>query len=330
MELIERYLQAVKFALPDSESDDIIKELRDSIFSQMEEKESTLGRPLNEDEVSELLKKMGSPMQLASRYRKPRQLIGPVIFPIYWKVLQMALGVALLVHVVVSIGMSAAGKTFSESLGMLWHFPFAAVVVFSWVTLVFAAMEYFGGKCNIPALNIGDRWDPRTLPLLTKDKPRKSRFELIAEFVLQTFFGMWWLAGLHYQYLILGPGYDFVRFGPVWHTIYPLFVGMVVIDLTLTAIRIARPQWSQGGRIKGLVMAGLGLVVLYFLLRAPELLVAADPSSLQSQNLARTLNSVARMGLTVAAVVNVLTVLGMAAKSTWRKLEHGGRAVFGL
>jgi len=36
MELIERYLQAVKFALPQKQRDDIIKELRDSILSQIE------------------------------------------------------------------------------------------------------------------------------------------------------------------------------------------------------------------------------------------------------------------------------------------------------
>ena len=32
MELIERYLQAVKFALPQEQRDDIIKELRDNIL----------------------------------------------------------------------------------------------------------------------------------------------------------------------------------------------------------------------------------------------------------------------------------------------------------
>ncbi len=55
MELIERYLQAVKFALPASQQDDIVKELRDSILSQIEEQESELGRRLSEGEQVELL-----------------------------------------------------------------------------------------------------------------------------------------------------------------------------------------------------------------------------------------------------------------------------------
>jgi hypothetical protein len=43
MELIERYLQAVKFALPQEQREDIIKELRDNLLSQIEEKEAELG-----------------------------------------------------------------------------------------------------------------------------------------------------------------------------------------------------------------------------------------------------------------------------------------------
>jgi hypothetical protein len=70
MEMIDRYLQAVKFALPQAQRDDIIKELRDSILSQIEDKEATLGCSLDEDEQAELLKKVGSPIALASRYRR--------------------------------------------------------------------------------------------------------------------------------------------------------------------------------------------------------------------------------------------------------------------
>ena len=58
MELIERYLQAVKFALPQAQQDDIIKELRDNILSQVEDKEAELGRPLAGSEQVELLKKI--------------------------------------------------------------------------------------------------------------------------------------------------------------------------------------------------------------------------------------------------------------------------------
>ena len=83
MDLIERYLQALKFALPAKQRDDIIKELRDSILSQVEEKEAEVGHPLTEDDQVALLKKLGSPIHLASRYRKQQHMIGATMFPIY-------------------------------------------------------------------------------------------------------------------------------------------------------------------------------------------------------------------------------------------------------
>src|SRR5262249_34537872 len=191
MDLIERYLQALKFALPKARRDDTVGELRDSILSQIEEKEAALGRPLSEDEQVELLKKLGNPLHVASQYHKPRRLIGPAIFPIYWKVLMTALGIAFAVLAVGAIAMAAAGKAFIESLGVLLRYPGNALMVFAWVTLVFAGLEYFGVKCRI-----GERWGPRSLPSLVKSDPPKSRFELITELALKTLFGVWWLTGL--------------------------------------------------------------------------------------------------------------------------------------
>src|SRR5215471_7787402 len=116
MDWTERYLQAVKFALPKSQQEDITRELRDSILSQIEERESALGRALTEDEQLELLKKLGSPTQLASRYSSPRALIGTAVLPIYWKVLQAGLMIALIVVAAATIALAAAGRPLRESL----------------------------------------------------------------------------------------------------------------------------------------------------------------------------------------------------------------------
>jgi len=309
MELIDRNLQAVRFALPRAQRDDIIKELRDSILSQIEEKEAALGRTLTEDEQVELLKKLGSPMHLASRYGKQQHVIGATMFPIYWKVLKAALGLAFLVQAVASVAMAAAGKPFTQSLSPVLHYPGVALSVFGWVTVAFAALEYFGVK-----FRVSDRWDPRKLPPLVKSDPRKSRFELIARLVIQIIFGVWWLAGLHYQYLIFGPGLALLKFGPVWHTIYPVFVMIVLVDVILTAAMIARPHWAQGRHVALLVMSALGLIVLYFLINAPELFVASDPSSAESQSLVKAINYGLHLALFIAAIVNVVNIVKEAVR----------------
>jgi hypothetical protein len=61
MDLIERYLQAVKKHLPRERQDDIIAELRSNLEAQLEDKEAGPGRPLNAEEVEAWLKQMGSP-----------------------------------------------------------------------------------------------------------------------------------------------------------------------------------------------------------------------------------------------------------------------------
>jgi hypothetical protein len=324
MEMIDRYLQAVEFALPQAQRDDIIKELRDSILSQIEDKEATLGRPLDEDEQAELLKKLGSPITLASRYRKQQFLIGATMFPIYWKVLKTSLALAFVVLAAASIATAAAGKTLTESLGVLFRYPSVALMTFAWITMVFSALEFFGAR-----LHMKDRWDPRKLPPLVKADPRKSQFELIAQLLTQTLFSVWWLAGLHYQYLVFGPGIAFLRFGPVWKTIYPLFVVLVIVDLGLTASRLIWPRWTQGGQVTRLVMSALGIIVLYFLIGAPDLFVASDANTPQLQVLAKNLSLGVHVGLIVALIVNVFNAVKESARLIRRRLGRVHQATVG-
>jgi hypothetical protein len=50
MELIDSYLKAVGSYLPAAQRDDITKELAENIRSEIEDKETELGRPLTEAE----------------------------------------------------------------------------------------------------------------------------------------------------------------------------------------------------------------------------------------------------------------------------------------
>src|SRR5579862_3287951 len=89
MELVERYLQAVKFWLPNEQQDDIVAELSEDIRSQMEEREEKLGRRLDDAEIGAILKGRGRPLMVANRYLPQQFLIGPALFPIYKFVLKI-------------------------------------------------------------------------------------------------------------------------------------------------------------------------------------------------------------------------------------------------
>ena len=90
MELVDRYLQAVRFWVP-TPQEDLLTELGEDLRSQIEAKETQLGRSLNEAEVSAILKTCGSPMIVAGRIGPRRHLIGPTLYPIYAFVLKMVL-----------------------------------------------------------------------------------------------------------------------------------------------------------------------------------------------------------------------------------------------
>src|SRR5260370_19372267 len=92
MELLDRYLEAIEFWLPKRQRQDIIAELSEDLRSQIEEKETELGRKLEDAEVETILKRCGSPLVVASRYRRQQYLIGPTLFPIY----RFVLGVLVL------------------------------------------------------------------------------------------------------------------------------------------------------------------------------------------------------------------------------------------
>jgi hypothetical protein len=92
MELLERYLQAVRKHLPWQGQDDIVAELRANLEAQLEDKQASLGRGLTADEAEAWLKQVGSPVRVAGRYQPQQYLIGPAVYPIYTYVLKLAMG----------------------------------------------------------------------------------------------------------------------------------------------------------------------------------------------------------------------------------------------
>jgi len=301
MELIDRYLQAVKWMLPRKQQDDVVRELNDEILSRVEEKEDALGRPLTEDEQVALLKQMGHPMLVASRYRSQRYLINPSVFAIYWMVLRLVLAVVFVAMAIASIALAASGQSLGKALGIIFQYPFAALSIFAWVTTIFVVLDIVQVK-----FNLFGKWEPRTLPKLSKTKPRHSMIESVVGLMLSTIFGVWWLVALKHQFWIFGPGYEVIHFGPVWQTIYPLFVVMVVFSVIRSSIDVARPGWERGRTWFRLIYRALNLLVLYFLFNAAELFVAGSANPPGMAEVLKPLNTAMHVGIAAVAIVTVM------------------------
>src|SRR6516165_2029798 len=324
MELMDRYLQAVRFALPKSQRDDIVQELKDSLLSQIEEREAVLDRRLTEDEQVDLLRKMGSPVQLASRYREQQGLIGPTVLPIYWKVLKASLGIAFLVQVLASIATAAAGRPLLVSLEPIFHYPGVALTVFAWVTLSFAALHFFGGK-----IQLNEAWDPRPLPPVVKLERKKSLIDSVASLVIGAIAAVWWLAGLRNPWLILGPGAAFMTFAPVWLTLYPLFVVLGIMEVLRHSLEIARPYATRAQTIARMVTRVLSLTVLAFLIRAGDTFLLTGSPRPQMQPLMTNINFSLHLGMIVVAVVLVAQLVVDAWKMLAGRGEQTHEAALG-
>src|ERR1700719_1105167 len=198
MQLLERYLQAVKFWLPKEQKEDIIAELSEDIRSQIDEKEAELGRKLNEVELEAILKQRGRPILVANRYLPQEQLIGPVLFPIYRLVLKIVMlcylvpwTVTWIALLIFNSGYAAkfAGHSWTGALGSLWASLWTtAFIAVGTVTLVFAILERAQLKSHFL-----EEWNPRKLPAVN-NPDLIPRFNSIFELADSLIFCVWWMA----------------------------------------------------------------------------------------------------------------------------------------
>jgi hypothetical protein len=294
MELIQRYLQAVKFLLPGAQQDDIVKELSEDIRSRMEDKEVELARPLHEIDQAAILKQYGHPLIVASRYRHPpfQHLIGPVLFPFYWFVLKTLLWIALAVCLLNSIALLTSGEPLRQLFNGVLAFAHTALPAFGWVTLLFAILDFLEGKFRLLD-RLNRRWDPRSLPSLAKPT-QVRRSESIFGLVAGSVYIIWLLAAPYYPFLIFGPAASFLQLTPVWHQFYIPVVVLALAGLAQSAVNLARPDWTWLRAATRLVSNVVVLIILRSILNKtyPFVTAIADKGTTGAhyETLAATVN----------------------------------------
>ena len=310
-ELIDRYLQAVRFWLPKSHrQDDLIAELGEDLRSQIEEKEAELGHPLEEADTSAMLKRCGSPMMVAGRLGPQRHLIGPALFPIYEFVLKMVLLwilVPVFIFIVGPVNLANAGGNWGSAVavtfGDLWSGLFIAAGI---VTLVFAIIERTSAQ-----LGAEIKWDPLKLPPVRAAGDRKpSPLKAVCEFGFGCFGLVWLLLVPRYPFLILGPAAAFLKAAPMWHTFYVPILLLSTLGLVRSAVTLARPQWSWFPLLSQLLQSALTLILLNYILQA----VTRTPSGYPFVVLQDAVRD-SRHYIEIAAIVNVSILLSVAG--TW-------------
>jgi hypothetical protein len=290
VDLLERYLQAVKPLLPRKAQEDILRELSENIRCQMEEREASLGRPLTDAEQEEVIKQHGHPVVVAARYRQPQYLIGPAVFPFYWLTLRIAALGALIVRLAIEVVMALLSPDpIHAILPAALAVPSALIPVFFWVTAFFAAFELCS---SLFTFNCKKSWSPRSLPTIRTQSSTISRTESVAQIIFGSAFILWWQAVPHAPFLLLGPAASIIAPAPIWTTLHWPILLLVAAGVVQACVDVASPHWTPWrGKVR-LAIEAAGLAILCLVLRAGVWVVTASGvhDSSQYSNVVAILN----------------------------------------
>jgi len=290
MDLVNRYLQAVKFWLPTKQKQDIIAELAEDIRSQVEDRESELGRKLNESEIAAILKQRGRPVLVANRFLPQNHLIGPLLFPIYLFVLKIVAFFYMVPCILVWIGIavsraSHSGQNLIVAAGSFWtsFWPMAFFMI-GGVTTVFAILERVQTKSEFL-----EKWDPLKLPPV-RDPNRIPLVNSIIEVVANLVFCTWWVGGLWYQPLLHISGVS-VTLAPAWRYFFWGFLALAMVNTAASAVNLFRPYWTWIRASMRLVSDCIGSALFCWLLKA-DILLAISVQNVPPEKTAQITNAI--------------------------------------
>jgi hypothetical protein len=269
MDLVARYLQAVQFWLPKNQKQDIIAELSEDLHSQIEEKESELGRKLSDDEITALLRRSGSPLVVATRYLPQRYLIGPTLYPAYLWVLGIGvLGVTLPRFAIwlgfVILDPAERGVLHMENM-------VTTIIAFAFATtLAFVIIEHSDLKEKL--LN---SWNPRKLPAVRQPN-RIPRASSLIEAAVNLIWVVW-LINLIPQGRVVTVSSVHIHLSPGWYVLLASCVLTGAFNLTASIMNLIYTHWTQESATMRLGSDAVGGAVFCWFLRAQIFLGFSAP-----------------------------------------------------
>jgi hypothetical protein len=340
MELLDRYLEAVRkapaLAAPGRHHRRTPRQPR----SATGRKEEALGRPFTQAEAEEWIKQLGSPMQMAAPYQPQQYLIGPAVYPTYRYVLKLACTWVMLLYSIVTVVTIFAGRnpTADALLGGLLRLPGVLISVAAWVTLVFAVLEYLVMHGHIPADKLGpiaNVWSPAMLPPLCAEtvdgKKPKSFAVAVTEAIFGVFFLGWLLLVPQHPWMLFGPGAALLKaspyqLAPVWMQFYWCLVALNVLQVGWKIERLARGRWQRPQSIEKSVFKAIALIPTLLLLNAPDhMAILLRHPLLDQARLGSRLDAINLYVHTSALIVTAIVVVQLAwevsqmSVNAWRK-----------
>lgn len=268
-EWIDRYVAEISRMLPAGKRADVEAEIR----SLMEDELAS--RPVaDEGAALEILRTFGPPAQVALRYGATQYLVGPVLYPIFMKVLRIVLAVTFVIGVfglAISLPATGAAREIAQSLGSIVMALFQAGGT---VVLIFAIIER-AQRSSVQKAS--ESWDPRSLAAV-EDYDRASTGDLVATmvFTIVALLVFNFYLGALGRYWSPETGWvSFPLFSAEFQAYVPWLSMWWIAELVLASFILARGRWSRATRWLEIGLSFYGLVVMAAMLMGGPL--AADP-----------------------------------------------------
>ena len=315
MQVLDRYLDAVRGYLPRDQRADIVAELAEDLRSEIEARQAALGRPLAEDELRALLKRRGHPMSVAERYLPARHLIGPAMLPAYLRTVRIAVGVILVLALAGSLVFTGPARGAVPVLSGAWIWFWLAVggslAYVGLFTLIFGLVERHYRRAEATG-----RWDPRDPEGLTADVDASARLSqrahAVADVVTDLLLLVLWLR----VHPVAMPEMGIVL-TPVWLALHWPVALYLIASIGVELADALRPSSSRGRLLAHLWVDGLALALIGVLLAAAPWVRVTAPSipAETARLLGRWMNSACLLGLLSIGVYYLVRFVRQALRA---------------
>ncbi|AJK88042.1 MULTISPECIES: HAAS signaling domain-containing protein [Lysinibacillus] len=283
MNLIDIYIQEVTRRLPEKNREDIALELRSTISDMLSD-------DYRDDDVKDVLEKLGNPAELASGYRdQPMHLIGPRYFDVYLSLLKMILPIAAVIALISMvaeyfIGFGGEEEVINAVLTLLGEGIFriieVGIHVFFWLTLVFVIVERTDKEKDQHPLSTSlKKWTPDDLKNVIYI-PKKKAITRLEVFGYLMWTAIWATLYFNANYL-LGiyeggrNGLEFVT--PAFNQdvllrYWPIIIVIIALEIGLALYKLFKRQWTKKIAIFHAILELLSTVVFIVIISNPNVM----------------------------------------------------------
>jgi hypothetical protein len=279
--LTDRYVWAVIREVPQHQRTELEREVRALVADAIEAR--TAGGEADPDAAERAaLTELGDPAALAARYAdRPQILIGPTLYPVWYRLLTTLLPIVPPIVGAVVLGSNLlSGSTVGQAIvaGLGTGVAVAIQIAF-WVTLVFAIIERTTGTTALEP----KPWSVDDLPEL----PDEGRLGVV-EFGFTLAFNVLLIVGLLWVQLappIVIDGVAYPLFDPeLWSFWVPYLIAVTLVEIVLAIVVFRRGRWTWTTAIlNALVDAAFAIPAVYLLMNDllfnPQLVAAIDSAT---------------------------------------------------